>query len=176
MTNSSQAARAEPTSLQLSLRPEWSEFDALREKTAEYLKQQNVEPDTAQALAMVVGELAENAAKYGVFRRSLDNIVVKVTYVAGTITVEVSNPLGPRELEHIARLDRMIQWIRGFQDPFEAYLERLKEVSAQQLTSNESGLGLARIAYEGQSILDFVVKDHNQLSVSAIHRLEEGRF
>jgi hypothetical protein len=72
--------------------------------------------------------------------------------------------------EHLRRLDRAVQWIRGFQNPFEAYVEKLKEVSSQSLESNESGLGLVRIAYEGQSILDFFLLDRNVLSVSAVHR------
>jgi hypothetical protein len=164
------------SSMQLMIRPDWAEFDALRERAARYLEDRAVGPDATSALAMVVGELAENAAKYGVFRRTSDGILIRVSHLAQQITVEVSNPLGPTELEHVARLDRMIQWIRGFQDPFEAYLQRLKEVSAQNLASAESGLGLARIAYEGQSVLDFVVKDQNLLFVSAVHALEEGRF
>ena len=63
------------------------------------------------------------------------------------------------------------QWIRGHQDPFEAYLSRLQEVSVQELENRESGLGLVRIAYEGQSVLDFFVDDRNVVSVSAIYAL-----
>ena len=65
----------------------------------------------------------------------------------------------------------MVQWIRGFQDPFEAYLERLKEVSSQSLDHEESGLGLVRIAYEGQSVLDFFVTENHVLAVSAVHHV-----
>ena len=45
-----------------------------------------------------------------------------------------------------------------------AYLERMREVSGQSLSSNEIRLGLVRIAYEGQSALDFFVgmNDHPQ--------------
>jgi hypothetical protein len=160
----------------LRVRPDWSEFDSLRERSANYLRDRDVGEDVRSTLSMVVCELAENAAKYGAFRRSTDAISVRVVHHDETVTIEVSNPLGPRELEHVQRLDRMIQWIRGFQDPFEAYLERLKDVSSQALASPESGLGLTRIAYEGQSVLDFVVRDQNVLFVSAVHRLEVGRF
>ena len=43
-------------------------------------------------------------------------------------------------------------------------------MSSQSLESSESGLGLVRIAYEGQSILDFFLLETNVLSVSAVHR------
>jgi two-component sensor histidine kinase len=162
--------------MQLSVRPDWNEFDLLRERATDYLRQCDVPSESAGALAMVVGELAENAAKYGTFRRSCDVINVSLTRSGDAVTIEVCNPLGPKELEHVARLDRMIQWIRGFQDPFEAWLERLKDVSSQALASEESGLGLTRIAYEGQAVLDFVVRDRNLLFVSAVHRLDVGRF
>jgi hypothetical protein len=39
------------------------------------------------------------------------------------------------------------------------------------LEDEESGLGLARIAYEGKAILDFFVLD-NMLNVSAISKYE----
>jgi hypothetical protein len=162
--------------MQVSVRPDWNEFDLLRERAADYLRERDVAPESAGAMAMVVGELAENAAKYGIFRRNCDVITVRVSHLGEAVTVEVSNPLGPKELEHLARLERMIQWIRGFQDPFEAWLERVKDISSQSLASDESGLGLARIAYEGQAVLDFVVRDRNLLFVSAVHRLDVGRF
>lgn len=164
------------TAMELAVRPDWNAFDSLRDRAAGFLRERDVDPDTTNSVAMVLGELIENAAKYGVYRRNHDTIFVSLTLNPATITIEVCNPLGPRELTHVTRLDRMIQWIRGFQDPFEAYLERLKEVSAQSLNNTESGLGLVRIAYEGQSVLDFVVKDQNTLAVSAVHRREEGRF
>jgi hypothetical protein len=81
--------------------------------------------------------------------------------------VTVSNPVTPEEAESLAILDHTIQWIRGFQDPFQAYLERLRDVSSQSLLSTESRLGLVRIAYEGQSTLDFYVGPDGILVVSA---------
>jgi len=72
--------------------------------------------------------------------------------------------------ENLRRLDETIQWIRGYQSPFEAYVEKLKEVSTGE-NQGESGLGLVRIAYEGQSILDFYVDEQNMLAMSAVYRL-----
>jgi hypothetical protein len=159
------------SNLSLRVPPRWAEFDSVREKSLDFLRRNEIGGDASIAVAMVVCELVENAAKYGTFRRDSDAIDVAVALSAAAITIEISNPLGPHQACHVARLDAMVQWIRGFQDPFEAYLERLKEVSSQTLDFNESGLGLVRIAYEGQAVLDFFVKEQNILAVSAVHRL-----
>jgi hypothetical protein len=155
--------------LKVSIRPQWEELETVRDQTLSFLLERKVDPDTCNAVAMVAAELLENAAKYGIYRRSCDSIELALRLEDAVITTEVCNPLGPAELEHVERLDMMIQWIRGFQDPFEAYLERLKEVSSQSLETQDSGLGLVRIAYEGGSVLDFFIREQNVLSVSAVH-------
>ena len=69
---------------------------------------------------------------------------------------------------HLRKLDKTLQWIRGFQDPFQAYVQRIRKISRKPLDDEFSGLGLTRIAYEGQAILDFFLTEGNQLNVSAI--------
>ena len=86
------------------------------------------------------------------------------------ITIEVNNPIDKIIENHIKRLDKTIQWIRGYQDSFEAYVENLKIVSRKPLEDEESGIGLTRIAYEGRAILDFFVDD-NILNVSAVSKV-----
>jgi len=87
------------------------------------------------------------------------------------VTIEVNNPVDESTSHDLRRLDRTIQWIRGYQDSFEAYIERMKEISKKPLKDEESGLGLVRIAYEGKAILDFFVRDDNMLNVSAVTRI-----
>jgi len=156
-------------SMRLSIPPAWDEIHAAREKTARFLHDQSVDDEAVTAVSMVVCELGENAAKYGTFEREGAGIDVVVSVAPANVTVEVRHPVSADAAPWLQRLDRTIQWIRGFQDPFEAYLERLKEVSVQTLESPESGLGLVRIAYEGQSVLDFFVHENNVLAVSAVH-------
>ena len=76
---------------------------------------------------------------------------------------------------NLSKLDKRIQWIRSFQDPFEAYIERIKEVSKKPLHDKESGIGLVRIAYEGNALLDFFVNDNSTVNVSAVTNIEEDR-
>lgn len=155
--------------LNVDIEPIWSEIDALGHRARTYLEAQGLERHTVDALTMVLRELAENATKYGVFDGG-GRIAVSLQVTPRDVVIEVRNPVGEGNDEHLRRLDRMIQRIRGYQDPFEVYFDRLREVSGQRLDSRESGLGLVRIAYEGQSVLDFYVDDHDTLAVSAMFR------
>jgi hypothetical protein len=156
--------------LHLSVRPRWEEIDAAREEAVAYLRQHDYGDAVVNAAGMIVCELAENATKYGAFAEPNQRIHIALTRRDGTLIIEVKSPVDAGDDENLRRLDRTVQWIRGFQNPFEAYLERLKEVSGQSLESRESGLGLVRIAYEGQSALDFFLDEHDVLAVSAVHR------
>lgn len=155
--------------LALNIRPRWEEIADVRRETARFLNGLQLARDTIDAVAMVACELTENATKYGAFPEK-QSIGISVAVGSGHITVEVTNPINKTDRDNLQRLDRMIQWIRGYQDPFEAYLQRLKDLSSEGLDSKESRLGLVRIAYEGQSILDFYVNEHDVLAVSAIRR------
>lgn len=160
--------------LRLEVEEAWSEVGRVREESAAFLRQHGLDADAIDALSMVTCELTENAMKYGSFGGRMREISVAVTLGPQAVTVEVRSPVADADDHALARLDSMIQWIRGHQDPFEAYLERLAEVSAQHMTSLESGLGLVRIAYEGHSILDFYVDDRSILAVSAVYPLDSA--
>lgn len=149
------------------LPPDWDAIKATWDETSAFLSAHQIQKDIAYALAMVSQELLENAVKYGSFRAPTDGIAYTLEIGDRHITIEVKSPTAsdPAQLK---KLDDTIQWIRGFQNPFEAYVERLKEVSAQPYTEGESGLGLARVAYEGQCILDFYVDDTDTLALSAV--------
>ena len=150
--------------------PEWDNIDVVREETARFLKEKGFAPDVIDAVTMVTGELVENAIKYGAYGGSGD-LTYSVEAGESAIIVEVKNPVSAEFDTNLQKLDKTIQWIRGFQNPFEAYIERLREVSSKSFTDSESGLGLTRIAYEGQSIVDFYATDDDTISVSAVYQL-----
>jgi hypothetical protein len=154
---------------QTVIEPKWEEIDATREAAASFLAEQGAETDCIDAVTMVLCELTENAIKYGRYDRD-ERVDVRVRQRPGGWLVEVTNPVGDGALDNLTRLDESIQWIRGFQDPFEAYVQRLRDVSLLALDDTESGLGLVRIAYEGQATLDFFVDANNRLAVSALYQ------
>ena len=97
-------------------------------------------------------------------------IKIKLNINRNLVTIEVNNPVNELIENHLKRLDKTIQWIRGYQDSFEAYIEKLKIISRKPLEDEESGLGLTRIAYEGKAILDFFVEE-KMLNVSAVAKI-----
>ena len=152
----------------LTLKAEWEEIENARNVGDQFLRQACVSADKVQAVTMVLSELIENAVKYGCYSHPEDKITAKIRMDESLITVEVLHPVKKNSYRHLKELDRTIQWIRGFQNPFEAYIEKVQEVSKKPMRDDESGLGLARIAYEGQAILDFFLNEDNHLSVSAV--------
>jgi hypothetical protein len=163
----------EPNALELSVPPDWAAVKAVWDPCREMLVDAGLLADEAYALAMVAQELLENAVKYGAFSPG-DALRMRVRVEQEEVTVEVASRLGVDDA-HLHVFDQAVQWIRSFQDPFEAYVERLKQVSAEPYRHGKSGLGLTRIAYEGRCAIDFYVDSGNNLSVSAVYHREGAR-
>lgn len=156
--------------LELRVPPDWSAVQGAWEPCRNMLARAGLGDDEAYQLAMVAQELLENAVKYGAFREN-ETVPFAVRIGPHDVTIEVKNRVGVDDA-YLRRFDQAIQWIRGFQDPFEAYVERLKFVSARPYSPGESGLGLTRIAYEGRCAIDFYVDEASVLAVSAVYRLD----
>ena len=159
-------------SLKLALKPEWDEVENARNASIHFLKSNELSNDRVQTFSMVISELIENSIKYGNFKPPENKVIVNIEIRKNIMTVEVINSIGETDYENLNRLDKMIQWIRGYQDPFEAYVNKIEEVSKRHLNDTESGLGLARIAYEGRAIIDFFLYENNMLNVSAVSNID----
>jgi len=159
-------------SIEFNVKPDWDEVEKVRNESAEFLQSHELSDDAVHSLSMIISELIENGIKYGNFKIVENRVVVAINIERNTVTIEVLNPVDEKALKHLSRLDQTIQWIRGYQDPFEAYIERIKEVSKKPLNDMESGIGLVRIAYEGKALLDFFVGENNMLNVSVVSNLE----
>ena len=156
------------SSIELIMNPKWDEIEHIRNKSSRFLMSQGISNDSVQALTMVISELVENSVKYGKFSSPKNTVTIHIQINDNNVTTEVINPVDDTVFQHLKKLDKTIQWIRGFQNPIEAYTERLRVVSKKPLNDGDSGLGLARIAYEGKAILDFFVSEDSYLNVSAL--------
>ena len=154
--------------MKVTLRPDWDEIEPMRLQAHDFFGSHGLSVNAIHSLVMVLGELLENSVKYGCYKVFDSQIQLSISIGKKIITIEVTNPVDDSNLDDLKRLDRMIQWVRGYQDPFEAYIERLKEVAKRPLHDKESGLGIVRVAYEGDVILDFFVSEDNLLTVSAV--------
>ena len=155
------------TAQTITLKPEWDEIEKVRNQFVRILVDGGIENNTIQSATIVFSELIENSIKYGAFS-SGGHVEACINIAHGMITIEVLNPIDIADRLHLRELDKMIQWIRGFQDPFEAYIEKLKKVAKMPMKDKTSGLGLVRIAYEGGAILDFFINEDSKLNVSAV--------
>lgn len=159
------------SAFKLSMTPEWDEIENVRNETSNFLADHGLSNDSVQAFTMVVSELVENSVKYGIFGPIETRVIVTINIAQDMIIAEVVNPVDESVFQHLRKLDKTLQWIRGFQDPFQAYVERIKRISKKPLDDEFNGLGLVRIAYEGNAILDFFLSEDNLLNVSAVSNL-----
>ena len=154
--------------IRLTKNPDWDDIEEVRIECDKFFKIHNLSENDSHSLVMIISELMENCIKYGDFSIQNSQIEISVNLHGSSVVIELINPVSGNNEIDLKKLDRTIQWIRGYQDPFEAFIERIRKVSKKGLHDMESGLGLVRIAYEGKAVLDFYVDENNLLNVSAI--------
>jgi hypothetical protein len=135
--------------LTLNIKPEWDEIERIRNETSAFLKEHGFSVNVVHAIIMVISELLENAIKYGSFAKEEDVINIMLAIEDNIILVEVKNPTDNSKLPYLRHLDETIQWIRGYQDPFETYIVKLRQISTKPLQDTESGLGLCEFRMKG---------------------------
>ena len=153
--------------LEIQITPEWHKIDEVRNNIYTFLNKNNISDDKVYSIGMIASELLENAIKYGNTALQV-NLLLEIEVGKKEITVELKNKINETDKYNIHKLDQTLQWFRGFQSPFEAYIEKLKEISARDLEDRESGLGLVRIAYEGQGNIDFYLDENDMLCISVV--------
>jgi hypothetical protein len=154
--------------LTLTMKPDWDKIEGIRQSSGEFLKSNKLANNIVEAITMVVSELVENAIKYGSYHGD-ETVSISLSIDKKIIIIEVTNPIDESAIPYLRHLDETIQWIRGYQDPFESYIIKLRQISSKPFNDMESGLGLVRISFEGRSILDFYVNENKMLNVSAVY-------
>jgi two-component sensor histidine kinase len=147
-------------SIDLPVRSDWANVDLLRTSVQNCFTAVFSDIDGCQALAMVTGELLENAIKYGdwsgddggAFRLRVWGEGVRGAPGARSAHVQVESPVKPGDT-HAAELLETLKWIAGFPSAREAYRAKLLEIAADPGDLSRSRLGLVRIAYEGSCTL-----------------------
>ena len=123
--------------IDVPVRGEWKNVSLLVTSVQNCFAAMFSELDGANALAMIAGELMENAIKYGNWGPQ-----------PGFLRLGVHGPVSP---ENLARLEESLAWIKSFPTPAEAFAARIQEVVGAP--RGESRLGLVRILYEAESTL-----------------------
>jgi len=158
-----------PGRFERQIPPVWDKVTALWDDCQAFFAARGLAAEETHSLTMASSELLENAVKYGDWSHAPQaevRLAIEVDH--RTVTIEVRSPVAD-DAAALRRLDDRIQWLRGFQSSFEAYVERLKQVSALPMAEGESGLGLIRIAYEARCVLDFYLTPAQQLAMCAVY-------
>jgi hypothetical protein len=166
--NSGGGAMSKNPELRLQIKSDWGEMDRVYRVVNNFLKSHLLSDDFVNMCTMIVCELVENGIKYGSFSGKGGKVEIFMTLAQNKFSVQVTSPLEKVPDPNLNELDHTIQWIRGFQDPFQAYIERMMEISREPLENARSGLGIVRISREGHAVLDFIVDENKTLVVSAI--------
>jgi hypothetical protein len=136
-------------SIDLPVRSEWANVDLLRTSVQNCFTAIFSDIEGCHSLAMVTGELIENAIKYGDWTGTAEQrFHLRVWGEGRSAHVSVENPVraGDRNAEEVLHT---LGWMRGFGSTIDAYRAKLLEVAAADRDPGTSKLGLVRIAYEG---------------------------
>jgi len=151
--------------IDVPVRSEWSNVDLLITSVENCFAAMFADIDGCHTIAMVTGELLENAIKYGDWTRGHRVFRLHVSGRDKEATVSVENPISP-DNKAIEDLFATLRWLDGFASPDEAYRARLLEVANAPRGGGMSKLGLVRIAYEANCRLR-AEKEHDAVRVTA---------
>ncbi|HEU4615537.1 MAG TPA: hypothetical protein VFS15_25760 [Kofleriaceae bacterium] len=159
-------------SIDLTVRNEWRNVDLLRTSVQNCFIAVFADVDGCHAIAMVTGELLENALKYGDWATA-DRAMfrLRVHGREGNIEVSVQNPLKPSD-PNAASLMASLEWLSSFPKPEQAYRARMLQIAQEDAEASPSKLGLVRIAFEGNCRITARV-DNGAVTVTALLQRDE---
>lgn len=159
-------------SIDLTVRNEWKNIDLLRTSVQNCFIAVFADLDGCHAIAMVTGELLENALKYGDWANA-DRAMfrLRVHGREGNIEVSVQNPLRPND-PNAEALMASLGWLAGFPKPEQAYRARMLQIAQEDGDAAPSKLGLVRIAFEGNCRIAARV-DNGAVTVTALLQRDE---
>ena len=161
-------------SITFNLSPDGRGIETAGQKSSRFLETKGLSKEAVDIQMMILKELINSGLKYGTSKPQKDDLAVNISIEDNTITFEVKNSVDETCCDRLKELDKTIQFIRGYQDPFEAYTLKQKEAFLDTSNNKPNGLGLARIAYEGNAILDFFVSEDNILNLYAVRNLDNS--
>jgi hypothetical protein len=164
--------RSVKNSLELNVKPTDHDIEKMRQRTGSFMKSHGVSDGGVHSQFRIIRELIKIGIKYGNFLYADIKLTVNVQVDKNTITVEIHTPINESNFERFKELDKIIQLIRGYHDPFEAFMIKQKKASRNSPQGDSSALELSKLAYEEKVILDFFISEDNILQISAIRRLE----
>lgn len=151
-------------SIDLAVPSQWRNVELVRTSVQNCFTAVFADVEGCNAIAMVTGELVENAIKYGHWAGDNKSFRLQVTGSVGAVSVQVENPIDPAN-PRTEELRGCLRAIDDFPTALAAYQAKLLEIAARPV--GFSGLGLVRCAYEGNSKLRVEAVNDNTVRVIA---------
>lgn len=162
-------------SVEYFLKPNDSDIANVINKSDQFFKSLGISKTITNKQCMIIDELVKFGSEFGAPSLFKDEMKVKINIDTESIVIEISKSIDGLELNCLNNLDETIQFIRGYQDPFEAFL-KMKSKPYNQNCNGENGLRLAKIAYLGDAIVDFFVNEDNMLNLSAVRTFRKENY
>jgi hypothetical protein len=140
--------------IDVPVRTEWRNVTLLVTSVQNCFNAMFANVEGSQTIAMVTGELLENAIKYGAWSTEDQGDQLFRLSVAGRDHVARVLVENPAQEINAAELMKTLKWIRSFERPEEAYRAKLLEIAQQPITSGVSKLGLVRVYHEAACTID----------------------
>lgn len=154
----------------ITITPDSIGLEKVREKITWFLKSLGFSENSVKEQMMILDELVQIGSNFGNIASSKNKIRVQINIDENAVYIEVSKPIDAKDIKKIENLDKTIQFIRGFQDPFEAY-QKMNTATVLKNFNGFNGLSVAKIAYKGKALVDFFVNDNNILNLSAVRSI-----
>lgn len=158
-------------SINFKLKPGNDEIKKISKKGCRFLRANGFSDDVVQTQMLILRGLIARGKKFNDLRSVKTEMTIYLLIEKNSVTVEVRKPVAESSLNNLNDLDRTIQLIRGYQDPFEPYIMARQKASAKSSSDHANDLELARIAYETGAVIDFYVNEDSILNLSAVRSL-----
>lgn len=156
-------------SIVFNLKPIGSEIAKVGEKGERFLKSHGLSDDSVQKQIMVIRELIKSGINFENKKHVVNEMSVHIFIEENTVTTEIRKPINESTHNNqLEALDKTIQWIRGYQDPFTPFMIKAWQMSEYPGNNGFNSFGLAKIAYKAGAIIDFYVSEDNILNLSAV--------
>jgi two-component sensor histidine kinase len=152
-----------PLRFDLSIDPNPRFVSVVRRFVEEAFERMSTDPDAVYRVSMTAHELLENAVKYSLGGRALLRVALEPEADTVRVSLSIVNDTVPL---HIVRLKSRIDAIVGSRDRFVHYQDLMRQSVNEP---GESGLGLARIAAEGEMGLGLEINGHTIAIIATGH-------
>lgn len=154
--------------------PDLQDIEAAGDKGSKFLKSHGFSDKAAQIPLMILRGLIESSIRIGEPALANNQITVCIQVGEKEYVITVSNPVDETCDQQLMELDRSIQFIRGYQDPFVPYAIQRSKFGCSTLNGEIDCLDLAKIAYKGKALLDFCLTEEYILNLTAVGNMSSA--